>query len=271
MGLLLVPTNFLFAVGILAIALIASGSRALGAKLLVAVFLSLLVLCVTPIGSAFLLPLEDRFPAWSGDREPHGIIVLGGGLNIDVSASRNEPVSGLGVDRILYTAKLARDFPAARIIYSGGSSSLTNDVVREADQAIRLFTYFGIPTSRIELERSARNTTENAAFVRALVANEADKHWLLVTSAFHMPRSVGLFRKTGLSIDPVPVGWLTRGRNDLTRLTFGLEGLVRVNVAIREWVGLSAAWVTGQTTEFLPGPAQTGRGHRFRGTRDELR
>ena len=57
------------------------------------------------------------------------------------------------------------------------------------------------------MERRSRNTQENAEFSKALVAPKEGERWLLVTSAFHMPRSVGLFRKAGFAVEPYPVDW----------------------------------------------------------------
>ena len=110
------------------------------------------------------------------------------------------------------------------------------------------------------MERRSRNTQENAEFSKALAAPKTGERWLLVTSAYHMPRSVGLFRKAGFAVEPYPVDWRLRGAIDL--LTFSIvatEGLGRVDTGVREWIGLVAYWVTGKTSEFFPGPEGRGR------------
>jgi uncharacterized SAM-binding protein YcdF (DUF218 family) len=107
------------------------------------------------------------------------------------------------------------------------------------------------------MERRARNTQENAEFSRALAAPKSGERWLLVTSAFHMPRSVGLFRKAGCAVEPYPVSWLVGGRADLFKFSvLSLEGLDRVDVGVREWMGLAAYRISGKTSEFFPGPGQ---------------
>jgi len=77
----------------------------------------------------------------------------------------------------------------------------------------------------------------------------------LVTSAFHMPRSVGLFRKAGFIVEPYPVGWMTTGSSDLWKFRgLSLGGWLSVDTGVREWIGLMAYWISGKTSEFFPGP-----------------
>ena len=106
------------------------------------------------------------------------------------------------------------------------------------------------------MERRSRNTAENAEFSKALVAPKAGERWLLVTSAFHMPRSIGLFRKAGFAVEPYPVDWRVGGRDDLFTLPElrRLTGWASVDVGVREWIGLVAYRLTGKIDEFLPGP-----------------
>jgi len=106
------------------------------------------------------------------------------------------------------------------------------------------------------MERHARNTQENAEFSKAIAAPKDGERWLLVTSAYHMPRSVGLFRKAGFAIEPYPVDWRMGVRADLQnfRILAG-EGLANVDIGVREWIGLFAYRATGKTSELFPGPA----------------
>ena len=106
------------------------------------------------------------------------------------------------------------------------------------------------------MERRSRNTLENAEFSKALVAPKHGERWLLVTSAFHMPRSVGLFRKAGFAVEPYPVDWRVGGPDDLfTFSNIAVDGLGRTDIAVREWMGLIAYRATGKIDELLPGPA----------------
>jgi uncharacterized SAM-binding protein YcdF (DUF218 family) len=104
-------------------------------------------------------------------------------------------------------------------------------------------------------ERCSRNTQENAEFSKALVEPKSGERWLLVTSAFHMPRSVGLFRKAGFNVEPYPVDWRLGGRSDLfTFSNIAIEGFGHTEVGLREWLGLMAYRATGKIDELLPGP-----------------
>ncbi len=158
-------------------------------------------------------------------------------------------------DRIIAAAALARRYPNARVVFSGGSANLISNDAREADYAGAIFESLGIAKSRLIMERQSRNTQENAEFSKALVAPKAGERWLLVTSAFHMPRSVGLFRKAGFDVEPYPVDWRVGGRDDLFTFTsIAVDGLARTDLAVREWMGLLAYRATGKINELLPAP-----------------
>ncbi len=154
---------------------------------------------------------------------------------------------------------LARRYPNARILYSGGNPNLVADAAaKEADYALTVFETLGISRDRVILERASRNTAENAEFAKAMILPKPGERWLLITSAFHMPRSIGIFRKAGFPVEAFPVDWRMGGPSDLTKFAISaLEGLGRIDTAIREWIGLTAYWATGRTSEFFPGPAQT--------------
>ncbi|HWX07893.1 MAG TPA: YdcF family protein, partial [Bradyrhizobium sp.] len=165
------------------------------------------------------------------------------------------PVVRGAADRILATMALARRYPKARIIFTGGSSNLVSNDAREADYAIELFESLGISRDRLEIDRRARNTQENAEFSRAMAAPKSGERWLLVTSAYHMPRSIGVFRKAGFAVEPYPVDWRVGGEADLANFwIFSVEGLGSVDVGVREWMGLAAYRISGKTGEFFPGP-----------------
>jgi uncharacterized SAM-binding protein YcdF (DUF218 family) len=203
-----------------------------------------------------LYPLESRFPPWDAARgAPDGIVVLGGSIDPDLSAAHGLPVFKGAVDRVIAVAALAHRYPNARIIFSGGSGNLISGDAREADYASAVFESLGVPKQHLTMERRSRNTQENAEFSKAIAAPKSGERWLLVTSAYHMPRSVGLFRKAGFAVEPYPVDWRVGGRADiLTFSSLSSEGLDRVDTGIREWMGLAAYWISGKTRELFPGP-----------------
>jgi uncharacterized SAM-binding protein YcdF (DUF218 family) len=230
---------------------------ALGRKLVMASVLLLVVCGLSPLGTLLLYPLEQRFPPWDAARgAPDGIIVLGASIEADLSAAHGTPVVRSAPDRIIAAAALAHRYPNARIVFSGGSANLLSNDAREADFAGAVFESLGVAKSRLIMERRSRNTLENAEFSKALVAPKEGERWLLVTSAFHMPRSVGLFRKAGFAVEPYPVDWRVGGRGDLLSFTnIATDGLGRTDLAVREWMGLIAYRATGKIDDLLPGPA----------------
>jgi uncharacterized SAM-binding protein YcdF (DUF218 family) len=152
-------------------------------------------------------------------------------------------------------AELARRYPNARILFSGGSPALFSSEAPEAEFAVRLLQSLGIPRDRILVEEQSRNTVENAVFSQLVAQPKPGERWLLVTSAYHMPRSMGVFRAVGFTVEPYPVDWRTRGMADAMRPFPTLaEGLRRTDTAVREWVGLVAYWLTGRSAELFPGP-----------------
>jgi uncharacterized SAM-binding protein YcdF (DUF218 family) len=256
-GIMLLPTNFLIAIGLVGVVLLATRWGALGRRLLVA-SVTLLAICgFSPLGNLVLYPLESRFPPWDAAQGvPDGIVVLGGSIDADVSAMHGAAVIGSGADRIIAAAALAHRYPKARLVFTGGSGNLISNDAREADYAAALFESLGISSERLIMERRSRNTRENAEFSLALANPKPGEQWLLVTSAFHMPRSVGLFRKAGFVVQPFPVDWrVGRGWDVLRFNVLLLEGLGRVDTGVREWMGLIAYWAAGTIDALLPGPA----------------
>jgi uncharacterized SAM-binding protein YcdF (DUF218 family) len=216
----------------------------------------LLVAGLTPLGNALMLPLEQRFPPWDGSRgAPIGIVVLGGAIGPELSAARGTPDLNESAERITTAAALARKYPAARIIYSGGDARLVPTGGIEADYAVDLLESLGIPRTRIEAERKSRNTIENAEFSKSMAAPKPGERWLLVTSGYHMPRAIAAFRHAGFLVEAYPVDWRTRGPIDLAipfeSITAGLR---RTDTATREWVGLAAYRLLGYTSELFPAP-----------------
>lgn len=216
----------------------------------------LLVFGFSPVGNILLLTLTERFPAWQAEGEkPAGIIVLGGSIDPEVSEERDDIEVGASAERIIAMLRLAKQFPEAKIVFSGGNGSLLAGRVKEAFFAGRLLEEFGIDPRRVLLEAASRTTAENARLTRTLVAPEEGERWLLVTSAFHMPRAVGAFRKAGFEVEAYPVDWRTQGWRDALMPFHRLSaGLARSDVACHEWVGLISYWLTGRTPSLLPGP-----------------
>jgi uncharacterized SAM-binding protein YcdF (DUF218 family) len=257
LGFFAIPSNLIVSIGILGVLLLPTRFKRTGRGLAVASLLILAVLGLSPVGNVLIIPLEQRFPAWDAARgAPDGIIVLGGMITPDVSAARSEVALNESAERLTVAVELARRYPNARVLFSGGSGALLFSEGNEAEFAGRLLQSFGIAPGRVLLEQRARNTVENAAYSKAMAQPKPGERWLLVTSAFHMPRSIGVFRQAGFAVEAFPVDWRTRGGEDVRRpfATMG-DGLRRTDTAVREWVGLAVYRLTGKSSELFPRPA----------------
>ena len=223
---------------------------------LVGVALLLLgIAAFSPMGLLMTAVLEDRFPAPPLPDTVAGIIVLGGALDTRVARYRGGYELNEAADRMTTGVALARRYPEARLVFTGGVAAILEADIAETLSAKEFFHDMGIADDRVILEGAARNTVENATFTKALVQPKLGEVWLLVTSAYHMPRSVGCFRTAGFSILPYPVDHRTpsgpanwRPSSDTTR------NLEKVHYAIREYLGLAAYWATGKTDALIPGP-----------------
>lgn len=258
-GVLVLPTNFMIAFALVGVLLSLTRFAQAGRRIMVTAIVLLVIAAFSPLGNVLLYPLESRFPQWSEAQgaPPDGIVVLGGPIDPDLSAAHNVPVIRSAPDRIVAAAVLARKYPNAKIVFSGGSSSLISNEAREADYAAAVFESLGVDKARLIMDRASRNTYENAMFSKQLAAPKPGERWLLVTSAYHMPRAVGLFRKAGFAVEACPVDWhVGRDIADVFTFTqFSTDGLVRTDIAVREWLGLVAYFLAGRTSALFPGPA----------------
>jgi uncharacterized SAM-binding protein YcdF (DUF218 family) len=250
------PSNVLIVLGLCGALLVRTRFARAGWRIASASLVLLAIFGFSPAGNALIIPLEDRFPAWDASRgAPDGIVALGGGMSPDVAAAHNEPALNEAAERIIAVLDLARRFPSARIIYSGGNASLTSAGETEAETALHLFERLGLSSGRVLAEDKSRNTIENALFSKQLAMPKPGERWLLVTSAYHMPRAVGVFRRAGFPIEAYPVDWRTRGAQDFASAFLTVsDGLSRTDTAVHEWLGLVVYWMTRRSTELLPGP-----------------
>lgn len=221
--------------------------------------LALLVLgaCVSllPTADWLLSPLEYRFPPLRDyPAQVTGIVVLGGPEQMQQSERSGMAEFSDGQERLTYALELARRYPTAKVVFTGGYGSMHASTLRGADLAQRFFLAQGLDPQRLLLERESRNTDENARYTQQLVQPTADQHWLLVTSGFHMPRSMGIFRRYGWpNLSAAPCDFRSIGRFALAR-DMAARNLLDTTIAIREWLGLVAYYLSGKTGGLLPGP-----------------
>jgi len=246
------PTNFLVVLGFLGAMLLFTRWKRLGRAAATLAALGLLVIGFSPAAKLIARPLEDRFPQQSlDDRRIDGIIVLGGAIGFGRGqVAFNEAA------RMTAGIEIAKRHPSARLVFTGGDGSLLEgDGRSEADAAEAFFRLAGIEGERLVMERRSRNTRENALFTREMIAPKPGERWLLITSAFHMPRAIGCFRAVGLDLEAFPVDYRTEGdASDLHPFRHMANGMQLTDLAVKEWVGLLAYRLAGYTPELLPRP-----------------
>ncbi len=214
-----------------------------------------LAFATLPAGQQMMLVLENRFPVVT-ELPPRvdGIIAIGGVVNQFVTRSRGQVALGGSVERLTEFAFLARRFPEAKLVFTGGSGDLFRQDLKEADVLKPFLDFLGLDTDRVILESQSRNTHENAVLTRKLVNPGADETWIVITSAFHMPRTVGSFRKAGWTVIPYPVDFKFAG-DERFALSFNLgAGMASLNGGLHEWLGLVFYWLSGKSDAIFPGP-----------------
>lgn len=253
---ILLPSNVLFLLGMIGLLLMVTRFRRGGRRLLIASFVLIVVIGLLPIGNLLIYVLEQRFPPWHAiGRAPDGIVVLGGAISPRLSRVYGITQLNGSAERVTVIPSMARAYPNARIVYSGGDASLLADEGREASVLHPFLESLGIPRDRVALEDRARNTYENAVFTKRLMQPKPGELWLLVTSAAHMPRAIGCFRRAGFPVEAYPVDWGTVPPAPVWPSQSILRGLRALDFAAHEWTGLLAYWLRGRTSEFFPGPA----------------
>lgn len=209
---------------------------------------------LTPLAAWITLPLEDRFPRPDLPARVDGIVILGGAVEQALTEARGIPALNGAAERMTEAVALARLRPDARIVFTGGSAALAPGQMSEADVARALFASLGLEGERVIFEERSRNTWENAALTHAQVNPAPGETWLLVTSASHMPRSVGTFRRAGWDIIAWPVNYSTRpGGAGWFDPPFSFR-LGQAEWATREYVGLVAYHLLGRTSALFPAP-----------------
>ncbi len=252
----LTPSNAIVLVTVVGLALMRTERARLGWRVAFGELMSLFVAGLSPLSNVLLLPLEERFPAFVDDGVPvSGIVVLGGTYETEVTNARGQIALNETGERLIALADLARRYPEARIVYSGGGSEFTPDMTPEATLVENTVARLGVARKRLIYERRSLNTQQNASYSKVLAQPVAGERWLLVTSAFHMPRSMGAFRAAGFEVTAYPVDYRTARPGSMLRpFAFVSEGLRRTDVAVKEWIGLAVYWLTGKTDTLFPAP-----------------
>ncbi len=250
------PVSLAIVVGVLGILLGFTRFARTGRALMAGAIIALAAGLLTPLGAFLLRPLEERFPPPPANfLAPAGIIVLGGAVDTEKSEARGQFSLTADAARMTTGVELARRYPSARLVFAGGSAGLLGEGPAEAIGARQLWLSLGVPAERMTFEAKSRNTWENAVFTRDLVKPKPGETWFLVTSAWHMPRSVGIFRHLGFDVIPYPVAYRTFGdERDFLLSPSMTDRVFMLDYSVREWVGLLAYRLAGKTDALFPAP-----------------
>ena len=214
----------------------------------------LLIAGMTSAGALLMQPLEARYPRPDAFPEnAAGVIALGGGTDNVISAARKTYELANAGERYVEAVRLALAHPDIPVLVTGGVGNLYGDGESDAESTARLFEAFGLGAPQIRYESKARNTYENAINSAALFDPQPGQPYVLITSAYHMPRSVALFEKAGFDVVPWPVDFRTTGETGaMLDIGDATDNIDLTATAMREWIGLIAYWATGRIDSIFP-------------------
>ena len=251
--LLVSPDSLLLVLIILSLVFLYVGKQKLAKLILSTASGFLIIIAFLPVGEWLLYPLESRFQTNPNLPDKiDGIVVLSGAENAELSHMWNQVELNAAIERDLTFMTIAKQYPNAKLLFTGGTGSLTKQEYKSADVAKNLFKQLSFDTAKIIFERKSRNTYENIIYSKDLVKPIKNENWVLITTGWHMPRSVGIFCKAEWPVIPYPVDHQSNKEN-LVRIDFDLaNNLYELKTAIKEWLGLFAYYLSGKTTSFFP-------------------
>lgn len=250
------PETWFLVLILIALAAVLAGRRRLAGVTLAVTALAFLAVGIVPVGDLLLRPIEQRFPVHPPVEDPAAILVLGGGEESIRSAATGLIAIGEAGDRFFSAIALARRFPEAKVIFTGGTGWFVAGSLPGSEVARRIFDAAGIAPDRVILEGRSRNTWQNAEMTLPLVQDLGPGPVVLVTSAFHMPRAAGVFCAAGWSN---LIAWPddVRAVGTAERWGWGFAvNLQELNLGVKEWIGTLAYRLTGQ---MVPVSSDNGR------------
>ncbi len=246
-GIVFTPSDFLLLLLVLGVVLQWTRYRRTGKALVIAAVAVFLVIVAFPVDEWLGAPLEGRFPRPPWPAHVDGMIVLGGGENGAVFAARGVPGFTPGESRMVAAAELVRRYPEAKLVFSGGMAPLERGPMSEGKVAGVILQQMGVPPSRLILENRSRNTWENFIYTKAIARPQPGETWLVVTSAMHMPRAMGIAARLHWHVLPWPSDYLTTGKKEGMDWNSSLASrLATIEFAVHEWAGLTAYRLMGR-------------------------
>jgi uncharacterized SAM-binding protein YcdF (DUF218 family) len=198
------------------------------------------------VPDALLRSLENQFPVPNLTQSNGylGLIVLGGATGGPaIYKAHGQVPLGDAAERMTLPVSLIRKFPYYELIFSGGEGRLVPTGSTEAELAKAFYEEQGVDMKRVTLESKARTTRENAIRVAELLGERCKQPWLLVTSAWHMPRSMAEFQAVGCNVTAYPVDFRTGDETSWTEYSMA-SSLMAWQTALHEYLGMFAYGVT---------------------------
>ena len=189
----------------------------------------------------------DAIPRGAWPARVDGVLILSGGMDVEMLQTRGVPAMELSKGRLIGGYEVARCYPAARVIFAGGSGALGGAALSEAEGSRTVFAQMGLDQKRLILETRSRNTYENIQFTQQVARPRPGEVWLLATTASHMPRAMGVARKLGWAMRPWPTDYMTKpsGVSGFFQYSGNLN---RTDYAVHEWLGILVYWLTGKSS-----------------------
>jgi uncharacterized SAM-binding protein YcdF (DUF218 family) len=250
------PSQIILALTIMGALLLAAGRERAGRRLAIIGGVALLVFGLLPTAHYLVYPLESRFAQPELPEHVTGIVLLSGAERADASATFGEPQLNSAAGRYTTTLRLAQTYPEARLVFTGGPAvDPKTGKLGQTGVARQILLKIGMDPARLTFEEGSTDTCDNASNTKALVQPKAGEHWVVVTSAMHMPRTIACFRAAGWEVIPQPAdrhvvlgGWWGTGSFQIA------DNLGYLDMALHEWVGLVYYRLSGRTREFFPSP-----------------
>ncbi|SCA55189.1 conserved hypothetical protein [Candidatus Terasakiella magnetica] len=214
-----------------------------------------IVFGMLPIGGGLLTTLENRFSKpVQMPKQVDGLVVLGGFLNVFITDARQDYSFNGNIERATSLLHLSKQYKGSPVLFTGGAGLIGHPELNEAQMLKSFLPDVVSADTQLIFENASRNTFENALFSKELIEKKGGGKWLLITSARHMPRAVGAFRKQNIDVIPYPVDYITSGELSNEVSFFPRNGLGTFGVALHEWLGLLAYYLTDKTSELFPAP-----------------
>lgn len=225
-----------------------------GQRMMSAALTGIVILGLLPVGPLLLTYLETRYPAPAHlPAKIDGLIVLGGAFEAQASRQTGKIVANDNIERAICFADLAKQHPEAKLVFSGGPGDIKHPDAMEAEAAKEFFKLAGLDAREIIYEQKSRNTYENILYSMQTLGPKNSENWVVTTSAFHMPRTMGIFEQFGWRVIPYQCDTRTDGEYGSV-LTFPnvAANFGMLHLALREILGSIIYYVTDKSAFILP-------------------